>query len=163
MRIGVISDTHGSMSLTRPAIQVLVDAGVERVIHCGDIGSRQIVELFDRWETHFVFGNVDQDEFVLRSTMEPAGHVCHGRFGDVTWANRRIAILHGDDYQRLREATHSGDFDLICSGHTHERSLEVEGRTKLLNPGAIYRTSDPSVAIVDLVTLEIVHLSVPRK
>ena len=34
---------------------------VETVLHCGDIGSMAVVELFARWPTHFVFGNCDED------------------------------------------------------------------------------------------------------
>lgn len=162
MLIGVISDTHGAVAMTRPAIDIFQQAGVERVLHCGDIGSRQIIELFDRWETHFVFGNVDHDEVELRSSMLAAGHVCHERFGDFTWSDRRIALLHGNDYGRYREVEASNEYDLVCSGHTHEKTWELAGRTRLLNPGAIFRVTTPTVAIVELDTLEMRFVVVPR-
>jgi uncharacterized protein len=53
---GVISDTHG---LLRPqALEAL--AGVELIIHAGDIGSQEILrELHRLAPTHAVRGNVD--------------------------------------------------------------------------------------------------------
>jgi putative phosphoesterase len=34
---------------------------VDAVLHCGDIGSIAVVELFAAWPTHFVFGNCDDN------------------------------------------------------------------------------------------------------
>ena len=62
MLIGVVSDTHGHLGFTQEATQVLADQKIETVLHCGDIGSLEIVPLFDRWTTHFVFGNVDHND-----------------------------------------------------------------------------------------------------
>lgn len=162
MRIGVISDTHDRVERTRPAIDVFLAEGVERVLHCGDIGSRFIVELFDRWETHFVFGNTDYEQRALRECMEVAGHVCHGRYGEVTWAQRRIALLHGDDFKQWQQAIASQQFQMVCSGHTHQRSIETIGQTLVLNPGAIERVAVPSVAIVDLASLSVRHVDLPK-
>ncbi len=160
MRIGVISDTHDKVEQTRPAIDVFAAEGVERIIHCGDIGSRFVVELFDRWETHFVFGNTDYEQRALRECMELVGHVCHGRYGEVTWADRRIAFLHGDDFRQWQQTIASGKFDLVCSGHTHQKSVETIGSTVVLNPGAIERVAVPSVAIVDLSAMTVRHIDV---
>ncbi len=162
MLIGVISDTHGAVAMTKPAIDIFRQANVERVLHCGDIGSTQIVELFSYCETHFVFGNVDHNESELRDAIESAGHVCHDRFGDLTWADKRIALLHGNDYQRYRDVASSDEYDLVCSGHTHEKAWELSGRTRLLNPGAIYRVSTPTVALLELDTMELRYMVVPR-
>lgn len=158
MRIGVISDTHDKVQATQLAIAVFEQRSVERVIHCGDIGSRRLVELFDRWETHFVFGNTDHEQRTLRDCMEAAQHVCHGRFGEVEWEGRRIAFIHGDDFRRWDDAIRSQQYDLVCSGHTHLKSLEVIGTTRVLNPGAIERVAVPSVAIVELPSLQIEHV-----
>ena len=57
MIIGIVSDTHGHVEFARPAMRMLESCQVELVIHCGDIGSPEIVELFAPWPAHFVFGN----------------------------------------------------------------------------------------------------------
>ena len=46
MRVGIISDTHGQVDFTRPAVRMFESLDVERVFHCGDIGSPEVVELF---------------------------------------------------------------------------------------------------------------------
>lgn len=84
----------------------------------------------------------------------PPGCLFHDRFGDLTLAGRRIALLHSDDVQRFRRTTSSGDYDLVCYGHTHIAEQHREGKTLVLNPGALYRANPHSLAVVDLKTME---------
>lgn len=150
MRVGVISDTHGHLQYAAQGVATLQGAEVQAVLHCGDIGVPAIVPLFAGWPTHFVFGNTDRDLVDLRYAIEEAGQVCHERFGDITLDGRRIAILHGDDTRLLMQSIASGDYDLVCYGHTHEKEQHRQGHTLVLNPGAVYRASPHSVAVVDL-------------
>ena len=83
MRIGILSDTHGHIGNTIEAVRVLQEQNVELVIHCGDIGSIDVVELFAGTPTHFVFGNVDYSADRLRHAIERAEQTCHGRFGSL--------------------------------------------------------------------------------
>ena len=101
MRIGVVSDTHGHVANARAAVRMLEALEVACVLHCGDIGSAAIVELFAAWPTHFVFGNCDGDQAELAAAIESAGQTCHGEFGSVELAGRRIALLHSDDGRRF--------------------------------------------------------------
>src|SRR5262249_21868957 len=119
MRIGVISDTHGHVQNTLAAMRMLESLGVEAVLHCGDIGAAAIPKLLAAWPTHFVLGNCDHDELLLRSAVEQAGLAFHGRFGDLTLGGRRIALIHSDDLSRFHRVSLSGDYDLVCYGHTH--------------------------------------------
>ncbi len=153
MLIGVVSDSHGQVELTRAAVRMLESLTPEVVLHCGDIGSPQIPELFRPWPVHYVFGNVDRDELILRAAIQAAGHTCHGRFGDFTLAGRKIALLHSDDARRFRQTIQSGEYDLVCYGHTHVAEHHLEGKTLVLNPGAIYRANPHSIAVVDLRTM----------
>ncbi|HQU43146.1 MAG: YfcE family phosphodiesterase [Planctomycetia bacterium 21-64-5] len=154
MRIGVVSDTHGHVPYTLDAVRMLESLNVELVIHCGDIGSPDIVPLFAAWPTHFVFGNVDHDGHALEAAIRSAGKQCHGRFGMLELAGRRVAFLHGDDTALLRQTTASGEWDLVCHGHTHIARREQQGRTWVLNPGALYRATPHSLAYVELPSLE---------
>ena len=163
MRIGIVSDTHGHVPYPRAAVELLKGQGVEVVLHCGDIGSASVIPLFDAWPTHFVFGNVDQPAEPLRQAIEVAGQTCHNRFGALTLAGRKIAFLHSDDGQLFRQTLASGAWDLVCYGHTHEAEQHREGKTLVLNPGALYRASPHSFAIVDLAAEELraEHVTVP--
>lgn len=150
MLIGVVSDTHGQASYCRQAIDVLESFNPQAVLHCGDIGSSEIVELFAPWPTHFVFGNVDYDQSSLRAAIEQAGQTCHGPFASIELAGKKIAMLHGDDTLRLAQETRGGQWDLVCHGHTHVARNEKVGGTLVLNPGALYRARPHSLAIVEL-------------
>lgn len=160
MRIGVVSDTHGHVPYARAAVDVLAEHAVELVLHCGDIGSPEMVPLFERWPTHFVFGNVDRNEGALRRAIAAAGQTCHGRFADLTLAGCRIALVHSDDHVLFRRTIASGEYDLVCYGHTHVAEHHREGRTLVLNPGALYRANPHTLAIVTLPELAVEPLTV---
>lgn len=154
MLIGVVSDTHGHVEYARQAARMLETFAVEAVLHCGDIGSPDIVPVFQAWPTHFVFGNVDYDVGPLRARIQATGQTCHERFGSLRLAETPIALLHGDDSRAFQEATTCGQYRLVCYGHTHVARQEVRGETLVLNPGALYRATPHSLAIVDLSDLK---------
>lgn len=162
MRIGVVSDTHGHMEFSRQAVEALGRFTLDAVIHCGDIGGPGVIPLFDQWPTHFVFGNVDHYlENMLRKTIATAEQTCHGLFGALELAGKRVAFLHSDDQSRFRATIDCQEYDLVCYGHTHVAEEHAEGRTRVLNPGAVYRANPRSIAIVTLPELDIefVHLN----
>jgi putative phosphoesterase len=150
MRLGVVSDTHGHVELTRPAVQMLESLEVDAILHCGDIGSIDVVELFAAWPTHFVFGNCDYDTDRFAAVIKKAGQTCHGLFGDLEFDGVRVALLHSHERRRFRETIDSGDYQLVCYGHTHVAAIDKHGKTTVVNPGAIYRAEPHSLAIVDL-------------
>src|SRR5438132_10337708 len=148
MRIGVISDTHGHLGNTRAAVRMLESLEVQAVVHCGDIGSLEIPKLLAAWPAHFVFGNCDSDRDELRAAIEREGMACYGRFGNLELAGRRIALLHSDDAKLFRRITASNEYDLVCYGHTHQAEQHREGKTLILNPGALFRATPHSLAVV---------------
>jgi len=157
MLVGVISDTHGDVSATWAAVRMFQSVGVARLLHCGDIGSGEIVRLLADWPTAYVLGNTDRPAD-LAAAIETAGQTCHGQFGQVEWERRRIAFLHGDDSRRLDQTVRSGTWDLVCCGHTHVAATYRRGPTTVLNPGAVARTAEPTVALVSLPSLQITPL-----
>jgi uncharacterized protein len=161
MRIGVVSDSHGHVAYTLEAVRMLDSLEVEQVIHCGDIGSPEIVGLFQRWPTHFVFGNVDRPPGPLRAAIAEARQTCHEVFGELELADTRIAFLHGDDLYRLSQTIASGQWQLVCHGHTHVARKERQGKTLVLNPGALYRATPHSIAYVELPAVEATIVSLP--
>lgn len=160
MRIAVVSDTHGSVEHTRPAIRMLESLEVEAVLHCGDIGSTDIVAMFAAWPTHFVFGNCDYDHADLKAAIEAAGQTCHALFGALELAGVPIALLHSHERSRFRETIESGAYRLVCYGHTHVADTTTHGETLVLNPGALYRADPHSIAVVELPAVEATHVTV---
>jgi putative phosphoesterase len=155
MLLGVVSDTHGHVEHARQAVRRLESLAVECVLHCGDIGSPAVVPLFASWPTHFVFGNVDYGRDALRSAIAAAGQSCHDDFAELELAGKRIAMLHGDDLRRLQATIAGGRFDLVCQGHTHVPRVERIGETLVLNPGALFRATPHTFAIVRLDKLDV--------
>lgn len=150
MRLGIISDTHGQVELTRLAVRMVESLEVDTVLHCGDIGSMKVVELFSAWPTHFVFGNCDENLDAFAAAIRGAGQTCHGLFGELELGGVRVALLHSHERRRFRQAIDGGQYGLVCYGHTHVAAIDHHGDTLVLNPGAIYRASPHSIAIVDL-------------
>lgn len=159
MIVGIVSDTHGHVEFTRPALRILESCEVELVLHCGDIGSPEVVACFRAWPTHFVFGNVDTPYGPLRAAIQAAGQTCHERFGSLELAGRRIAFMHGDDVHRLQDTIEDGQHDLVCYGHTHLAEQHRVRSTLVVNPGALYRATPHSLAILRLPELEITHIN----
>ena len=150
MRIGVVSDTHGSTENARRATRMLETLEVEALLHCGDIGSVDVVTILADWPGHYVFGNCDYDHATLAAGIEALGHTCCGEFGEIALAGARIALLHSHDARRFKAAKTSGEYDLVCYGHTHVAKIERVGETLVLNPGALYRANPHSLALVEI-------------
>jgi len=158
MRIGILSDTHGDTTGTQAALCQFDAFEVDLIIHCGDVGGG-LIPLFGSRPVHFVFGNTD-NRSSLQEEIEQAGHNCHGRFGQLELADRRIAFLHGDDASRMRDELISGQWDFLFYGHSHEANNQQVGSTRVVNPGAIRRTHKPSVAIMDLASGQVDHIPI---
>jgi putative phosphoesterase len=154
MRIGVISDTHAHVQNTQRAVRMLESLEVEEVLHCGDICSTSIPPLLAAWPAHFVFGNCDHESDELREAIAAAGLTCHGLFGDFELGGRRIALIHSHDARLFRRVTTSGEYDLVCYGHSHIAEQHRQGKTLILNPGALYRADPHTIAVVELDSLE---------
>ena len=164
MRFGVISDTHGREKNTRQAVRLLQQKQVDCVLHCGDVGSPEIVPLLAEWPTHYVLGNVDleiADRLQAAIEQQPQ-HTLHGRFAELEIAGRKIAMLHGDDLQRKQKEIESGTWDLLLYGHTHQAACDLAGEMIVLNPGALHRAAEYSIAIVEASELDIEIVALER-
>ena len=81
MRIGILSDTHDQVARTRAAVGLLVAAGAEVLVHCGDITIPQVVSELGVLPSYFVFGNCDFDTGSLRQAIAALGGTCLERGG----------------------------------------------------------------------------------
>jgi uncharacterized protein len=121
MIIGVISDTHG---LLRPEVEERL-AGVDHIIHAGDIGDPEIVpRLRAIAPTTAIRGNVDTQEWAHEFPDWDA----------VTLAGRSIYVLHELGDLNLDPVT--AGFDIVISGHSHRPRMETIDGVLYLNPGS---------------------------
>ncbi len=119
--IGVISDTHG---LLRPeAVAAL--AGVEHILHAGDVGDWAILErLKEIAPVTAIRGNVDVDgECGLLPPVEV-----------VTLLGQTFYMLH--DRHALDLDPVAAGFGVVVSGHSHKPLIEWRNEVLYLNPGS---------------------------
>lgn len=149
MLIGILSDTHGQMQTTGAAVHLLLSRGARQLLHCGDVGSVQVLDHLAGLPAAFVWGNCDYERMALQRYAEKIGVACYGAFGDLTIDGKRVALLHGDDYKLKRKLLDEQQHDYLLQGHTHVREEQRIGRVLLVNPGALYRAKEKTVALLE--------------
>ena len=149
MILGVISDTHDKKKRTRAAVEVLQDAGAEAIIHCGDLNTPPIIEICAVLPCWFVFGNNEDELDELRRAAKDLGATCLEFGGVVELGGRRIAVTHGHIGSEIRNRLHENP-DYLLWGHSHFPGEETHQGVRCINPGALHRASDHTVATLDL-------------
>ena len=149
MLIGIFSDTHNHLNPAREAIDRLRNQGAAYLIHCGDIGTA-VLDLLGGVPSAFVFGNTDFDRVALAELAKRLDVRCMANFGTVELDGKRIAVTHGDDARRVKQVLDDQEHDYLLTGHSHVRHDLRVGRTRHINPGALFRTSAPSAALLEL-------------
>jgi putative phosphoesterase len=149
MRLGIISDTHDRLDAARAGFYALRDAGADYYLHCGDVGQQRILDLFAGLPMSFVWGNNDWDLPELTRYAVHLGLKCHDRFADLSFEGLSVAMTHGDDMKIVRQVLQDQSHDYLLLGHSHEKRDERVGRVRIINPGALYRAREKSVAVLD--------------
>ncbi len=155
-RIGLLSDSHGRVELTRQAVTALVGAGVDMLIHLGDLESIQVIDELvvvqpgtdQTIPARLVFGNSDWDTGPLGDYARGLGIAVDHPAGRIGLDEGELVFCHGHQSRVLREALARG-VRYLCHGHTHLASDTRQGPTRIINPGALCRTQRYTVAVLD--------------
>ena len=142
MRLGIISDTHDNVAAIERAVAVFEREGVDTLVHCGDFIAPPVLPFFEGFEVHGVLGNNDGELDGLEAGFRDLGNgsALHGRLAELTFDGTDVAVLHGESKERVAALAATGDYDLVCYGHHHERDHhEIEG-CLVVNPGAQFPT-----------------------
>lgn len=144
MRLGIISDTHGTL---RPEV-FDVFAEVDHILHGGDVGGEDVlIELEALAPVTAVYGNVDG--FAVRRRLPQVAELELEGFA--------MVVTHGDQWgtptpRALVDAFPAAE--IIVFGHTHRPVLELVDKTvTVMNPGAAgpaWFGLRPSVGIMEL-------------
>ncbi|HTU71404.1 MAG TPA: metallophosphoesterase [Candidatus Baltobacteraceae bacterium] len=136
MILGVVSDTHlprFGRALPSALVRGLTKAGVEAIVHCGDLVEQLAIDLLEEIAPVFaVAGNNDGK----------ALHQLLGERGIIETCGRRIGVVHGHAGHGRTTAdrafnTFAGDrVDLILFGHSHIPYRERREGIVLFNPGS---------------------------
>jgi putative phosphoesterase len=147
--VGILSDTHDRLEAARAAVSLLKAGGAEYYIHCGDVGSEPILDLLAGLPSAFVFGNNDWDRRGLERYAADIHVSCLGNAGDLELAGKLFHVQHGDDFRAMQQALDSQKYDYLLHGHSHLQRDEGVGRTRIINPGALHRAKEKTVALLD--------------
>lgn len=128
----------------------MLDLGVELAIHCGDITTPEIISLFRRVPTHFVFGNWDRPAQPLCEAIHDCGGTYYPTHGLLEVAGKKLAWCHSHMPGQLSRLESSGEYDFVFYGHTHRAESHLTGKTLVVNPGAMTRVKVKTFALVDL-------------
>lgn len=121
MKLGIVSDTHG---LLRPEVLPKL-AGVERILHLGDVGKISILDELARIApVTAIRGNVDR-EGACAKLPETEVVLVEGHY---------IYMLH--DLKALHLDPAAAKFAAVLYGHTHVPNFHTKKGVLYFNPGS---------------------------
>ena len=159
MRIGVVSDTHNNLKNVARIVERFNAAGVERVIHTGDITQARTLEYFARLQAPLtgVYGNNDIGE---RAALDAAVATLGFEFVDppleLHWHGRRIIVVHDPLEFRGHLASHH---DIALHGHTHRQRIETIDGQLHFNPGECAGMM-PGLNAIGVLDLELLNVEI---
>ncbi len=142
MKIGVVSDTHGFFD---PRLREVL-AGVEAILHAGDVGSREVLdELGQVAKIYAVRGNVDSAEsnFPLsrsvkmdRLHVEILHQLSVPQEELIAWSDGSLLPKVHPERRDIFLKSFPEVTQVVVFGHTHQPCLAVLGHRLFFNPGS---------------------------
>jgi hypothetical protein len=154
MRIGIVSDTHNNLRNVARIVELFNEAGVDRIIHTGDITQAKTLEVFRHLDApmYGVFGNNDQERDSLVAAIERNGFVFQEPPFELVWLERRIIVVHDPlEFEGHLNASHH----VALHGHTHMYRHEHRNGSLIFNPGecAGHMLGYNAIGVLDLADL----------
>lgn len=162
-RLGLISDTHNHIQNVERAIVCFEAEGISTVLHAGDVNGKTVLRLLTPFDLWVAWGNVDRDEKLPVSVATEEFTNAHLAYShSLVVEGCKLALLHGDNVPQLSHVIHSGEYDYVIHGHTHQLRDELIGHTRVINPGALGGSGlrPKTFAILDLATGDLQTLEV---
>lgn len=144
--LAIISDSHNDETYLDLLGDQLENFKVDTILHLGDVTSPEMTGFLRGYKTYFVVGNNDFERERLEKEVKGVKGVLQDQPLCFDWNNRRIFAVHGhgDGLKLAKNAFNSGEWDLVCYGHTHVYECKSKATSKtssgvsyLLNPGAL--------------------------
>ncbi len=171
MKICILSDSHDHVPLLEYAVAEAKERGAEAVLHCGDVVAPSTLHKINKFglPVHVIHGNNSGDLYTLGKLATRTDSVIHyhGMDAAVELAGKRIFLVHYPHYARAMATT--GNWDLVCCGHSHKIKFEhldnvKGGTTPLINPGTVggVGSSPATYIMVDLESMEVEVFEIPK-
>lgn len=155
MKICILSDSHDNRRLLEAAAKAAKAANVEVILHCGDVVAPSTLTVLNKYgiPVYVIHGNNTGDLYTMGVLACESGSVIRffGQDAGVELGGRRIFMVHYPHYGRAMATT--GDWDLVCCGHSHKAEIErvpnIKGSTTLLvNPGTVGGVGAPPTYVL---------------
>jgi putative phosphoesterase len=158
MLIGALSDSHGRVAVTARAVSLLRARGCDVLLHLGDVETEAVLDELAGHPARVVFGNCDFDPDRLERYAELLGITVDHPMGVFDADGARVAFTHGHIASLLDEGCREADY--VFHGHSHELRDERVGRARVINPGALFRATRYTCAVLDtrMDALEIIEI-----
>jgi len=133
MKIGVLSDPHRRSDLQQAAIEKLLEAGAEYLLHAGDLCIEENLRQLEAAGVPYaaVFGNNDTPLHALAGRYRIKAEPWYFKIRDL-----KVKMMHLPYYL-------TPDADLVIYGHTHRYAAELKGGALYLNPGELCAREKP--------------------
>ena len=138
MQILLLSDIHDNIWALKTILQSPQAKEADILICCGDLCSPFIIDLLSAFKkpVHIVLGNNDCDIAAMTGKLGKYPHIkIHGEYYRDELDNKTIAVNHYPD--KAQSLLQLQAYDVVCYGHDHSIFAKTEGKTLLLNPGAV--------------------------
>ncbi|KXG78708.1 Phosphodiesterase YfcE [Fervidicola ferrireducens] len=171
MRIGIISDTHGSSTAFRKALEILGQCDI--ILHAGDVlyhgprnplpegyNPKELSEIINSVQTPMLIsaGNCDApiDQMLISvPLLSPYSMLC--------FDGKKLLLTHGHDMEEkaLEELAMKWKVDIVVTGHTHVKDIKILPGLLHVNPGSCSLPKDgiPSVALIDGKEVHLIDLN----
>ncbi|MES9868531.1 MAG: YfcE family phosphodiesterase [Sedimenticola sp.] len=171
MKVCILSDSHDHIPLLDFAVAEAKQRGAEAILHCGDVVAPSTLKCLNKHglPVHVIHGNNTGDLYNLGKLVSRPDNMIeyHGMDAGVELAGKRIFLVHYPHYARAMAAT--GDWDLVCCGHSHKTSITSlpnikGGETPLVNPGTVggVGTSPATYIMADLERMDFEVFEIPK-
>jgi len=128
LKVGIISDTHKKLGRAKKAIDLLIEKGVEFIVHAGDIVRAEVLEYLEEKNIRYVavLGNNDYHLYSVVDKFNLFSEPYYFKLANKTWK-----LMHYPKYMFPL------DTDIIVYGHTHDVDISFNGKNLILNPGEV--------------------------
>jgi uncharacterized protein len=147
--LGVVANSDGRAEKLQAAVNLFQAQGADLIVHCGDVGGRHVLDALGSTAAGFVWGDRDHDRTGLLRYAHGLGITCWGMLGELDYAEKKLVILHGDNRPILRRLISEQQYDYILCGHELATEDQTQGRTRILNPGALHGGPSGSAMLLD--------------
>jgi uncharacterized protein len=142
MKIGILSDTHSKLDKAKTSLDILIKNGAEFIVHAGDIGGYEILELLkNSGKTYIaVYGNNDAHLVEYHNDFNLVKEPYYFKIADT-----KFKLMHLPYYM-------SPDSDVVIFGHTHQFEVDLKNNTLFINPGESCARNKPlsECALLDI-------------